>query len=72
MNNTKQKRDIDQIKAQYRDFIIQYSNQKAVLDKRSFLISIARFVSFISSLIGFYFAIKGEQNTIWILAIALL
>ncbi len=72
MNNTKQNRDIDQIKAQYHDFIIKYSNQKAALDKRSFLISMARFISFILSLISFYFAIKGEQPTMWVLAIALL
>lgn len=72
MDNNNSHRDIDSIKNQYHDFILEYTAQKVKYDKRSFLLSVFRFVSFIVALIVLYFAISKEVALFWVLGILLL
>ena len=67
MNNTTKNRDIEEIKAQYHDFVLRYTQQKEKLDKRSFIISTARLFAFLSAGVIFYFAFKNELTILWIL-----
>jgi len=65
-------RDIDKIKGQYHDFVVKYTQDKERLDKHSLLISIIRFIAFITAGIVLYFAIKEEQSLLWLMVIGLL
>ena len=72
MDNNNTHRGIDSIKNQYHDFILEYTAQKDKYDKRSSILSVFRFTSFVAALIIIYFAISKEIILFWIFGILLL
>ena len=70
MDNNFLNRDIDKIRNQYHDFVLQHTKHKVKLDKQSLVLSIMRLLAFLIILISLYFAISKENTIFWIISIS--
>ena len=63
---------MEEIKVEYRQLIEQYSQEKALVEKKILWVSVLRLCVFILIILSGWFAFKMEQNILWLVLIILI